>query len=254
MPSGRDINRLKSENRSLRAQVEALEAKPGALERQLEECQKKLVEYEQRIGSEGLALDSALEQTRNLEDRIGELEETLALRYEDWNATVAAEMGRREGALRAERVKYTTMVEEDLEDIDATEARLKALWEKIQERGRRKEVESVRADMNRAVIGCQRSRQKIEEKLAELRARAPQESIRDRMVISQPAVYPTERLRDRQEGGLIVLKSRLHEEDLTSKLDVTGEFAPITLPLSLSAIEEHQRWLDDGGPDLGGSD
>jgi hypothetical protein len=166
-------------------------------------------------------------------------------------------MGRREGALRAERVKYTTMVEEDLEDIDATEARLKALWEKIQERGRRKEVESVRADMNRAVIGCQRSRQKIEEKLAELRARAPQEPIRDRMVISQPAVYPTERLRDRQEGGIIVLKSRLHEEDVSVNVDITGEFEPIVLPMvtrDLAAIDEHARWLDDGGPDLGGSD
>ena len=271
MPSGRDLKRLQSENRRLREELEAANLRPAALDRQVQELTDQVKAADGRVETTIRLMSELVTEKQAWLDQKAEYDEVLALRYEDWQLAQAVEMGRREGALAAERANFVSSLEETLEDLDATEARLNELWTRIQERGRRKEVQSVHADMNRAILGCSRSRKAIQDKVAELRAREPKEEGR---VFRQPYQLPEDQrpvivtpvhTLDESISARIVGKAQRFEaivlpadDDLVTYRSKDGgayemvHVEPNMVTRDLEAIQEHARWLDDGGPDIGG--
>lgn len=136
MPSNRELKRLQSQNRDLRAEVERLES------------QNREVRAE----------------VRRLADLVGVNQTWMAAssKISAERAAAKSEISAERANLAAARESLALVIAEAREDIADAETRLASLVERIEERGRRKERAQIGATVNRAVLGCQRARREIE--------------------------------------------------------------------------------------------
>jgi chromosome segregation ATPase len=164
MPSGRELSRLKSQNKELREAVEVLEGRVRSLLKENEDYRNC------HLADMILHEDSG----RELHDAQGEIETLRAqvAKVRKLDAHVQAEI-----AADLERVRLA--LDEAREDVKALETRVEERLKLVEERGKRKDREAVAALGNRAVLGCRKSMKVIEEAAARHQARMAKAGVAD---------------------------------------------------------------------------